>query len=67
MSNYDEHMWQEVLETYRCLISSRKNMPGMRLEDVFSDYGCLVSEYTWLQNKSNREGVEEKKKLMVDD
>jgi hypothetical protein len=50
-------MWKHVLETYRCLISCREKMPGMRLEDVFkSETGALASikeEYAWLHQQAS--------------
>ena len=44
--------YKEVLETYRCLISCRKNLPGASLEDVFSDLKPLETEYEWLKQKA---------------
>jgi hypothetical protein len=62
MSDYDQNMWQEVLDTYKCILSCRKNMPGMRLEDALnsSAFNSMKSEYTWLQGKAKSEGVEER-------
>jgi len=49
-------MWKDVLETYRCLISCREKMPGMRLEDAFKSENGAVSalkkEYEWLQQQA---------------
>jgi hypothetical protein len=46
-----------VLETYRCLISCCKKMPGMRLEDAFSENAvkALEREYKWLQEHLKEE------------
>jgi hypothetical protein len=48
-----------VLETYRCLISCCKNMPGMRLEDAFSDSAVksLEREYEWLKEHLNDKNI----------
>ena len=47
---FDE-MIKGILETYRCLISGRKNMPGMRLEECISQNGLrlIEMEYEWLK------------------
>jgi hypothetical protein len=39
-----------VLATYKCLLSCCKKMPGMRIEDLFSDNAVLSleKEYAWL-------------------
>ena len=44
-------MMEGILETYRCLISWRKNMPGMRLEECISQNGLrlIEAEYEWLK------------------
>jgi len=55
----DSRMVQQLLETYRCLISCRKNMPGMRLEDAFEDIGCIEQEYKWLQKHAVTMGIAE--------
>lgn len=39
----------KVLETYRCLISCRKKMPGMKLEDAFKHVTDLEQEEVWLK------------------
>lgn len=46
----DSGMLNKVIETYRCLLSCRKKMPGMRLEDAFSSQALrdLETEYGWL-------------------
>jgi hypothetical protein len=43
-------MLNKVIETYRCLLSYRKRMPGMSLEDAFSSSAVedLEKEYEWL-------------------
>lgn len=60
----DDGMWQEVLETYRCLISCRINMPGMRLEEAFKRstgaVDAIQNEYKWLQDQALKEGIIEK-------
>jgi hypothetical protein len=45
-------MIDDVIETYRCLLSCCKKMPGMRLEDAFSDKAIrsIEKEFAWLQN-----------------
>jgi len=44
-------LMKDVLETYRCLISNRKNFPGAKLEEVFSPKALqsFENEYEWLQ------------------
>jgi len=39
-----------IIETYRCLISCRTSMPGMPLEDAFSHEAVksIKKEYAWL-------------------
>ena len=43
-------MFDKVIETYRCLISCREKMPGMKLEDAFSFEALQIvkKEYAWL-------------------
>ena len=43
-------MFDSVLETYRCILSCRKKMPGMRLEEAFNDAAVadIELEYEWL-------------------
>lgn len=55
-------MLKDVLETYRCLISGCEKMPGMRLEDAFSDNALrsLKNEYKWLQQQAQQAGIAEK-------
>ena len=41
----------DIIQTYRCLISCRDTMPGMALEEAFS-YDAMVSvkdELVWLK------------------
>lgn len=54
-------MWNEVLETYRCVISAKKNLPGTRIEDLFASCTTadLEKEYKFLQEKAKQEGYEE--------
>lgn len=58
-------MLEQVLDTYRCLLSCRKKMPGMRLEDAFSPAAVqdIEREYEWLKNfaaiQSGAKGKEE--------
>jgi len=48
----EEKMMDSVIDTYKCLLSCREKMPGMKLEDAFkSESGALDSlkkEYKWL-------------------
>jgi hypothetical protein len=48
-------MLANVLETYRCLLSCRKKMPGMKLEDAFNSEAVrdLEQEYAWLQKQAS--------------
>lgn len=45
-------MFDKILETYRCLLSCRKKMPGMSLEDAFNSEAVedLEREYKWMQS-----------------
>lgn len=47
-------MMKNVIETYKCLISCREKMPGMKLEDAFkSSSGALQAikdEHEWLKS-----------------
>ena len=45
-----EDMIDAVIDTYKCLLSCRKKMPGMRLEEAFNPAAVtkLESEYLWL-------------------
>ena len=49
-------MWEDVLETYRCLLSCRKTMPGMPLEDALpienGSVASLEKEYAWLKQQA---------------
>lgn len=46
----NEEILDSVLETYRCILSCRKKMPGMRLEEAFDDAAMadIEWEYEWL-------------------
>jgi hypothetical protein len=48
-------MLANVLETYRCLLSCRKKMPGMKHEDAFNSEAVrdLEQEYAWLQKQAS--------------
>lgn len=48
-------MIKNILETYKSLISCRKKMPGMKLEDAFSTKALesIKEEYEWLKNHSS--------------
>ena len=50
-------MLNKVLETYQCLISCRKNMPRMKLEDAFKDNAVkdLEAEFEWLKQEAEKE------------
>lgn len=54
-------MWKDVLETYRCLISNRKNLPGMKMEDALnrSALESMERELEWLKGKAKEDGFEE--------
>lgn len=51
-------MWKDVLETYRCLVSAKNNMPGARIEDIFGS--CtkddLEREYAFLKQQAKDSG-----------
>ena len=49
-------MLEKVIETYKCLISCRESMPGMKLEDAFNPDALkdIKREYEWLKSKSNK-------------
>lgn len=51
-------MWKEVLETYRCLISGKKNHPGTRIEDLFGSCTTaeLEREYAFLKQMAKDSG-----------
>lgn len=50
-------MWKDVLETYRCLISNRKNLPGMKMEDALnsSALASMEKEFEWLKKKAEED------------
>lgn len=60
-------MIDQILETYRCLISCRKNLPGARLEDVFKrETGAVASieaEYNWL--KANCVSLQSERRVVL--
>lgn len=45
-------MFEKILETYRYLISCRKKMPGMKLEEIFNEEAVkdFEREYKWLKD-----------------
>lgn len=49
-------MLDKVIDTYRCLLSCHKKMPGMKLEDAFNEEAMeqIEKEYKWL--KDQKEG-----------
>jgi len=49
----DDNKYERVLETYRCLLSCRKKLPGMSLESAFNTEAVrdLEEEYAWLQQQ----------------
>ena len=55
-------MLDKIIETYRCLISCREKMPGMRLEDAFSDTALeqIKEEHEWLKRLSDKRTTEKK-------
>jgi hypothetical protein len=46
-------MLEKVLDTYKCLLSCCKKMPGMRLEDAFSAEAIreIELEYEWIKQQ----------------
>ena len=48
---------EDVLVTYRCLISCREEMPGMRLEDAFDSQALedIRAEYYWLEEQARHQ------------
>jgi len=50
-------MIDDIIETYRCLISCRKKMPGMSLEDAFSRAALeeIEKEFEYLINLRHKE------------
>jgi len=50
--------WKGVLSTYRCLLSCRKTMPGMRLEDAFNKSAVddIEREYVQLSELAREQG-----------
>lgn len=46
-------MLKDIVETYRCLLSCRTKMPGMKLEDAFNSDAVrsLEKEYEWLKTQ----------------
>jgi hypothetical protein len=47
-------MLQNILQTYNCLISARENLPGAKLEDVFSSDIALPEfkkEREWIKKQ----------------
>ncbi len=52
-----ENKYKQVLETYRCLLSCRKNLPGLSLESAFNEDAVrdLEEEYAWLQQQKQYE------------
>ena len=42
-------MLQQILETYACIISHRKTLPGASIEDIFPDgFNDLEVERDWI-------------------
>jgi hypothetical protein len=56
----NQEMLNGVLETYQCILSCRKKMPGMKLEDAFNSAAVedLEREYAWLQKQGEVRGKE---------
>lgn len=48
----DQVKLKQVLDTYECLLSCVKSMPGMKLENAFSPAAILALEHEqiWLQS-----------------
>jgi hypothetical protein len=53
--------WEGVLSTYRCLLSCRKKMPGMCLEDAFNKSAVddIEREYVQLSELAREQGYVE--------
>lgn len=51
-------MWKGVLETYRCIVSNNKNLPGMKLEDLFAStpQSELEAELKFLEQMAKDSG-----------
>lgn len=51
-------MWKDVLQTFRCVVTAHKNMPGMRIEDLFNNcpHEQLEKEYAFLQQMAKDSG-----------
>lgn len=60
------NMFGNVLETYRCLLSCRKKMPGMRLEEALNDAAIagIESEYEWLLSQQKNWSVKSSEKAL---
>jgi hypothetical protein len=56
MKKEDIAILEEVLGTYRCLLSCRKKMPGMSLESAFKHETIkyLEDEFKWLESLLER-------------
>ena len=59
----DKEMLDHILETYRCILSCRKKMPGMKLEDALNSEAVndMELEYTWLLSLSQKKGMDHAK------
>lgn len=44
-------MYDDIVETYRCILSCRLNLPGMRLEDALNESAVrgMQRELDWLK------------------
>lgn len=54
-------MWKNILETYRCIVTAKRNMPGARIEHIFGSctQAELDAEYEWLKEKAEQEGYKD--------
>jgi hypothetical protein len=51
-------MWEDILETYRVLISHRKNLPGARIEQAFPrGVSDLEKEHEFLKRQAAKDGT----------
>ena len=45
-------MYDEIIDTYKCILSCRKKLPGMSLEDALNDSAVrgLERELAWIES-----------------
>ena len=51
LTEKDKEKLKEVIDTYKCLLSCRKKLPGMSLDSAFSNRAVteLEKEQEWLK------------------